>query len=71
MIRKMIIVGVVATFLGALATPAHAAGHVRHYTPSSTATVHAAQATAGKQETTKLVKKGKGKHKHGGKKKKK
>ena len=68
MFRKLMVLGVVTGFLGVLATPAHAAGHVRQYTPSRTATVHTASDVKVKKlhHAAKLVKDKK--HKHGKKK---
>jgi hypothetical protein len=73
MFRKLMFTGLVATIIGVLAAPANAAGHVRRYTPSKTATVHATQSSSvTKHKVTKLTKskKSEGKAKHSGKKKK-
>jgi hypothetical protein len=73
MFRKLIFTGIVATVVGVMAAPASAAGHVRHYTPSRTATLHMSHSSGvAKHHATKLTKdkKGKGKTHHAGKKKK-
>ncbi|HSV13201.1 MAG TPA: hypothetical protein VLI90_03015 [Tepidisphaeraceae bacterium] len=70
MFRKLIVTGIITTVVAVLATPASAAGHVRHYTPSRTATVHMSHSNGvAKHHVAKLTKskKSKGKsHKGGG-----
>jgi hypothetical protein len=70
MFRKLFFAGFFAAVVGIVAAPAHAAGHVRQYAPSRTATLHQASA-AHKHHYTKLTKGKKGKGKHHGKNKKK
>jgi hypothetical protein len=71
MFRKLIALGALAAFLGVVvvATPAQASGHVRHYTPSRTATVHTASMShTSRHHVAKLTKNKKGKKHHHGKK---
>ena len=74
MFRKLMITGIVASVIGVLSAPANAAGHVRHYTPSRTATLHMSHSSdAGhRHHVVKFAKAkhGKGKTHHTGKKKK-
>jgi hypothetical protein len=72
MFRKLMITGIVATVTGVLAAPANAAGHVRHYTPSRTATLHLSHSSSNRHHVVKFAKAkhGKGKTHHTGKKKK-
>jgi len=73
MFRKLIVTGIVATVIGVISAPANAAGHVRHYTPSRTATLHLSHSSnhVAKHHATKLTKHKKDKKsKHKGGKKK-
>ena len=68
MFRKLIALGALAALLGVVAAPAQASAHVRHYTPSRTATVHTASSSMSrthKHHVAKLTKNKKKKHHHG------